>query len=292
MSNTGIIIPERSRDIGSFLVGRLIPFRKKRSVGPFVFVDHMGPSEVGPKDYLDVDQHPHIGLCTLTYLMEGAIQHRDSLGSDQRISPGSVNLMVAGRGVTHTERTPESLRTGEKHILHGYQLWIALPENLSEMEPEFHHLPSEDLPSWEENGVVFRLVAGSAYGRKSPVPTFSPLFMLDVESSIPAGIDLSEQLTGEIGIIVVSGGVMARESRVEAGHILILKPGEVCALDLGENSRILVAGGEAFEQEAYIQWNFVSFDRDRMEQAREDWINQRFPRVPGDETYIPSPGHG
>ena len=153
MSNIGMIIEERSRDIGDFLVGRLIPFRKKRMIGPFIFIDHMGPTKLGPNKYMDVDQHPHTGLSTLTFMLEGEIMHEDSLGTKQRIKPGSVNWMTAGKGVTHTERTPEDLRNGNTFVAHGYQIWVALPKELEDMAPEFHHIEEKDIPRWTDETV-------------------------------------------------------------------------------------------------------------------------------------------
>ena len=180
MSNIGMIIEERSRDIGDFLVGRLLPFRKKRMIGPFIFIDHMGPTRLGPKKYMDVDQHPHIGLSTLTFMLEGELMHEDSLGTQQLIRPGSVNWMTAGKGVSHTERTPEHLRNGKTFTAHGYQIWVALPKHLEDMEPEFHHIEATDLPKWKEGDAEFTLVAGEGYGRRSPVPVHSPLFMVEI----------------------------------------------------------------------------------------------------------------
>jgi redox-sensitive bicupin YhaK (pirin superfamily) len=155
MSNIGLIIEERSRDIGDFLVGRLLPFRKKRMVGPFIFIDHMGTSQLGPNSYMDVDQHPHTGLSTLTFMLEGEIVHKDSIGSEQRITPGSVNWMVAGKGVTHTERTPKNLRNGTSFSAHGYQIWVALPKDMEDCNPEFHHIEETALPKWKEGSAQY-----------------------------------------------------------------------------------------------------------------------------------------
>ncbi|WP_312324543.1 pirin family protein, partial [Soonwooa sp.] len=169
MSNIGIIIPERAADIGNFMVGRLLPFIEKRSVGPFVFIDHMGPAELKDYQNLDVPPHPHIGLSTLTYLFEGAIFHRDSIGSAVEIQPGAVNWMTAGKGVAHSERTPENLRHTDKK-LHGLQIWVALPKHLEESEPTFHHIEAKDIPAWEEDGLKIKLIAGKVFGKESPVP--------------------------------------------------------------------------------------------------------------------------
>src|SRR6186713_1070141 len=172
MSNIQLIIEERPADIGSFLVGRLLPFIKKRTVGPFIFIDHMGPAAMNDHENLDIPPHPHIGLSTLTYLFEGAIMHRDSLGTAIEIAPGQVNWMTAGKGIVHSERTPERLRTSDK-MLHGLQIWIALPKALEDMEPTFFHAEESELPQWESNGVAYRLIAGEAFSKKSPVPVYS-----------------------------------------------------------------------------------------------------------------------
>ena len=174
MANNPMLVDERERDIGNFLVGRLLPFRKKRQVGPFTFIDHMGPSTIAPGQYIDVDQHPHIGLSTLTYLLEGEIAHRDSTGADVVIRPGDVNFMTAGSGVTHTERTPEAQRDGGTYTMHGYQIWVALPKEQEEIAPAFVHLAAAELPRWQDEHAEYILVAGEGYGRKSPLPGILP----------------------------------------------------------------------------------------------------------------------
>lgn len=289
MSNTGLIIEERSRDIGDFLVGRLIPFRKKRMVGPFIFIDHMGPSEVGQGKYLDIGQHPHIGLSTLTYLMEGTILHRDSVGSVQEIKPGSVNWMTAGSGVVHTERTPEELRNGNKHKLHGFQIWVALPKSYEEVAPSFHHVGKEDIPQWQQDGFDIKLIAGEAFGRTSPVPVYSSLFMLDIHASKSGRFDAREGLFGEIGICIVSGEIRACRETIAQGNMLVSKIHDTCDIEVKEGSHILIFGGEPFEEERYIFWNFVSSQKERIEQAKADWASKKFKMVPGESGYVPLP---
>ncbi len=289
MSNTDLIIEERSRDIGDFLVGRLIPFRKKRMVGPFIFIDHMGPEKLGPEKYMDVDRHPHIGLATLTYLLEGEIMHRDSIGTEQRIRPGSVNLMVAGKGVTHTERTPDDMRGGREFTMHGYQIWIALPEKLENMEPEFYHVSKDELPAWSEKGAHFTLVAGEGFGKKSPVPTYSDLFMVSVKAEEDFALDIAGNLEGEIGICIVEGSVNACDQEVGAGNMLVSKLDNQCALQVKKGTYLLLFGGQPLDGERHIYWNFVSSDRETIEKAKEDWKEKRFPEIPGDNTYVPLP---
>jgi redox-sensitive bicupin YhaK (pirin superfamily) len=182
MSNIGLIIEERPRDIGNFLVGRLLPFHSKRMVGPFIFIDHMGPVAMNDHQNMDVPPHPHIGLSTLTYLFEGSVMHRDSLGTAVEITPGQVNWMTSGKGIVHSERTPEHLRHVDKHM-HGLQIWVALPKHLEEMDPTFFHANADQLPTWERDGVAFKLIAGTAFGHRSPVPVHSPLYFLELKSS-------------------------------------------------------------------------------------------------------------
>lgn len=291
MSNNALLIEERSRDIGQFLVGRLLPFREKRMVGPFCFIDHMGPVTLEAGTYFDVDQHPHIGLCTLTYLLEGSILHADSTGARQLISPGSVNLMVAGSGVTHTERTPWEVRAkAVPQHLHGYQVWIALPQSMEETIPSFHHIPVEALPAWKESDLQIRLVAGTAFGRTSPVPTFSPLFMLDLENLGKAyALEVKDSLRGEIAVVVVSGSVTIGDQEVLPGQMLISKVPDECSISLQTATRVLLFGGQPFEEERFMYWNFIASDKLRLEKAKQDWKEKRFPQVPGDTTYIPLP---
>lgn len=291
MSNQDLIIPERSRDIGDFLVGRLLPFRKKRMVGPFIFIDHMGPTELSPGQYMDVDQHPHIGLATLTFLLEGEIEHRDSLGTHQVIRPGSVNWMVAGKGVAHTERTPAAWRqSGEALIMHGYQIWVALPKDQEDLNPSFHHFDAKELPHWTLGENELTLVAGEAFGKKSPVPVHSPLFMVELKTEADNEIDISGQMKGEIGICVVKGAVYACDQKVEAGNLLVAKEEDACKLGIEAGSHLLFFGGEAFPEGRHIYWNFVSSDAEKIEKAKEQWKNWDWPKVEDDDTYVPLPG--
>ncbi len=290
MSNQQLIIEERGSDIGGFIVGRLLPFRRKRMVGPFIFIDHMGPAEIKPGQELDIGQHPHIGLCTLTYLLEGEIMHEDSTGSHQLISPGSVNLMTAGRGVVHTERSPKKNDTEENYRIHGYQIWIALPKDKEDIAPSFCHIPATELPTWSESGLDYVLVAGTAFGRQSPVPVYSPLFMLQIQSQTASNIDIGQQLFGEIGICIVKGYIeLAGGERIEQGNMLVAEHHLQCGFRIGEESFLIIFGGQAFEEERHIYWNFVSSDPNKIEQAKKDWIEKRFPMIEGDESYIPLP---
>ena len=188
------LIQERRAQIGQLSVGRLLPTRARRQIGPFTFIDHMGPGHVKPDRYIDVDQHPHIGLSTLTYLLQGALEHRDSLGNEVIVRPGDVSFMTAGRGITHTERTPQAMRDGRSYPIHGYQIWIALPKELEEMEPAFQYQRADQLPALVTTDYRLTLLAGEAFGLRSPLNVFSPLFMLDLSAQQPTTLQLREQL--------------------------------------------------------------------------------------------------
>lgn len=288
MSNQELIIEERSRDIGDFLVGRLLPFRKKRMVGPFIFIDHMGPSTIGPDKYMDVDQHPHIGLSTLTYLLEGEIMHEDSIGSRQLITPGSVNWMTAGKGVTHTERTPSANRDGRTIAMHGYQIWVALPKALEMMDPEFHHIPGKELPRWGNSKAIFTLVAGEAFGKRSPVPVHSELFMVEVVAREDYEMKVDGEVKGEIGVCVVKGEIQACEHEIAGGNMLVSKSEDACTIFLKKGAHVFLFGGRPLE-ERHIYWNFVASTKDRIEEAKRQWREKGFPKVPGDDTYVVMP---
>ncbi|NHF59863.1 pirin family protein [Flavobacteriaceae bacterium TP-CH-4] len=290
MSNIGLIIEERSRDIGDFLVGRLIPFRKKRMIGPFIFIDHMGPTVLGPTTYMDVDQHPHIGLATLTYMLEGELMHADSMGTQQRIAPGSVNWMVAGKGVSHTERTPDDWRHGKQFTAHGYQIWVALPKDKEDIDPEFHHIPGHELPMWEDGPASFKLVAGEGYGRKSPVPIYSPLFMIEIKTTDEYLLDTKAHLKGEIGLCIVEGAIEACGEIVEKGHIVVSKVSDTCKTTLRPNTHLLLFGGASLPEERHIYWNFVSHDQKKIERAKTEWAAKTFPMMDDDHSYVPLPG--
>ncbi|MEL6537568.1 MAG: pirin family protein [Bacteroidota bacterium] len=289
MANNKMLVEERSREVANFLVGRLLPFRKKRQVGPFTFIDHMGPGSVGPGRYSDVDQHPHIGLSTLTYLYEGSVEHRDSAGHHQIIGPGDIGFMTAGKGITHTERTPASLRDGRTIPSHGYQIWVALPVDREEMEPTFQYLPGSSLPRWQENHLDIILVAGAGFGRTSPLQVYSPLFMVDVRARQAGNLDIKGQLQGEIAIVVVKGSVIDGEDTIEAGQMLISKTEDKCQLKLAKDTQLLLFGGAPLPEPRYLYWNFVSSRKERLEQAKQDWESRKFPKIQGDDTYIPLP---
>lgn len=292
MSNTALIIAERAASIGNFMVGRLLPFRQKRAVGPFVFIDHMGPAKMSPDEHLDVPPHPHIGLSTLTYLFEGSIFHKDSLGSQIEIKPGAVNWMTAGKGVVHSERTPEYIRPTEK-VLHGLQIWVALPKHLEQCEPSFAHIEETEIPHWQEQGAEFKLIAGTAFGKTSPVPVHSELYFIEIKSSSKQQINIGENLYGESALYILEGSINADGFNYESKQILVAKDSTLCTFEIEANSTIYIFGGIPFEEERFIYWNFVNSDKEVIEKAKRDWEEQNhkaFPLVPSDEEeYVPLP---
>lgn len=288
-NNPRILIEERTRDIGNFTVGRLLPFRKKRSVGPFIFIDHMGPVTLKNPHWMDVDQHPHIGLCTFTYLLQGEVEHRDSTGAAHVIKPGDVGLMTSGKGVSHTERTPAYLRTQEPLDMHGYQIWIGLPKEKEEMEPRFDYLHASDVPSWTQDGMKCSLLAGRALGRVSPLPVHSELFALDIEAEEDTYLDIRKNFSGEIAVLLNKGEINIDNVPIKPGHLLVSDTSHECGVHLKKGTKILLFGGPAFPEPRYLYWNFASSSKERLEQAKEDWKNKKFPVVEGDDTYIPVP---
>lgn len=288
MSNIGIIIEERAANIGNFMVGRLLPFRQKRMVGPFIFIDHMGPAFLKDYENLDVPPHPHIGLSTLTYLFEGSIMHRDSLGSEVEIQPGAVNWMTAGKGVVHSERTPEYLRTKEK-TLHGLQIWVALPKELEDMEPQFHHIEADDLPSWEEGGLFFKLIAGNVLGKKSPVRVHSDLFFIEIRSVASTTVNIGDALFGESALYILEGYIASEAHTYSPKQILVAKDSSLCTFEMGEHTTVYIFGGEVFPEDRFIEWNFVSSKKATIEKAKADWKAQRFAKVPNETDFVPLP---
>ncbi len=290
MSNIDFIFEEKAADIGNFLVGRLLPFKQKRNIGPFVFIDHMGPTVLKAGENLDVAPHPHIGLSTLTFLFEGAIQHKDSLGNDLTIEPGAVNWMTAGNGVVHSERTPKHLRDVEKSV-HGLQIWIALPKDLENIEPSFVHIESKDLPTWTEGSVDYKLVAGEFDDKKSAVPVYSKLYMIELKAHENQTINLQDRLYGESGLYILEGEVSSNGNAFGPKQILITKDAHLCTFDIKAGSTIYLFGGEPFEEEHFIFWNFVSSSRETIEEAKERWQKQEFPKVPGETEFVPLPNN-
>jgi len=287
-SAVAAIIDARSRDVGGLAVRRLLPSKARRLVGPFAFFDHMGPVAFAPGEGVGVPPHPHIGLATVTYLFEGELLHRDSLGSLQPIRPGDVNWMNAGRGIVHSERTPPDLRQ-QGSRLHALQLWVALPLALEESEPSFVHHPGATLPELDVAGVRLRVLAGTAYGVASPVQTSSPLFYVD--AALPAGSELALPVEHEErAAYVIDGAIGCGAESADAGRMLVFAPEERVVVRAAAASRVVLIGGAPLEEARHIDWNFVSSSRERIEQAKRDWKEGRFPKVPGDEVeFAPLP---
>ena len=291
-SNIGLILEEKAADIGNFMVGRLLPFRQKRAVGPFLFIDHMGPACLKEHQNLDVPPHPHIGLSTLTYLFDGAIFHRDNLGNAIEIKPGEVNWMTAGKGVVHSERTPEYLRKNDKY-LHGLQIWIGLPKHLEQSEPTFHHINKDEIPAWEENGISYKLIAGEIKGHKSPVPVHSPLYFMEIKTKTAQKINIGNLLFGEVGMYVLDGTVKIENNDYGSKQLLIAKNASLCEFETNGETTLYLFGGEPFAEERFMFWNFVNSDKAVLEQAKENWKNQNleaFPKIPNDDKeFVPFP---
>lgn len=291
MSNVSMIIEERAANIGKFMVGRLLPFRQKRMVGPFIYIDHMGPVKLSGNENFDVLPHPHIGLSTLTYLFEGRIMHRDTLGNQIEIKPGEVNWMTAGKGIVHSERTPDYLRHTDKDM-HGLQIWVALPKELEQMEPDFFHIEKEQIPTWAVDGLQFKLIAGQALGRKSPVPVYSKLFMLEIKNITKQDVNIGHQLYGESGLYILKGSIESDGNIYQAKQLLVSKDSSLCKFSIQQNSTIYIFGGEPFHEKRFIDWNFVSSRKELIDKAKQKWINLAFGKIKGDETeFIPYPPH-
>ncbi|WGL15788.1 pirin family protein [Microbulbifer bruguierae] len=281
-----LMIEPREKDLGGFSVRRVLPTRERKMVGPWIFFDHMGPADFAAGKGIDVRPHPHIGIATVTYLFEGEILHRDSLGSLQGIRPGDINLMLAGSGIVHSERETEQLRNSD-HRLHGLQLWLALPHEDEELAPAFYHYPANEIPTIEIAGVPLRVMMGSAYGCTSPVRTFAET--LYVEAQLQPGQRLTLPDAPERAIYVASGALRARDTQIPQYALAIFRRDQPVEVVAEEASRIAIIGGEPLGQR-FIDWNFVSSRKERINQAIDDWQSGRFDPVPGDsEEYIPYP---
>jgi redox-sensitive bicupin YhaK (pirin superfamily) len=289
MSRQSVIelhIETRSRDLGEFAVRRALPDRQRQRVGPFIFFDHMGPAKFPPGKGVNVRAHPHIGLATITYLFEGEILHRDSLGYVQPIRPGAVNWMTAGKGIVHSEKvTEEVLASGQR--LHGLQTWVALPTEVEEIEPSFEHYPAADIPAVNVGGADIRVVLGCAFGVSSPVTTQSNTLYVEVLLGAGQSVDIPE--AEELAVYVVEGNVAVNQEPVEAGVLAVLESGASGSVTAESPARIMFAGGDALEGRRHIWWNFVSSSRERIDQAKRDWREQRFEAVPGETDFIPLP---
>ncbi|BCH34158.1 hypothetical protein MesoLjLc_60880 [Mesorhizobium sp. L-8-10] len=282
-----MVIPN-ARDIGGFAVRRALPTARRRLVGPFIFFDRMGPAILRAGQALDVRPHPHIGLSTVTYLFDGKVRHRDSLGTEMVIEPGDVNLMTAGRGIVHSERSPEELRGGPLSIS-GLQTWLALPEDKEEMAPVFDNTPRGELPDFSYQGVTGRVVIGDFDGMRSPVRTTSDTLYVDIRLDAGASVDLPAEAE-ERAIYVLDGMVTIAGDRFPSDRLLVFRPGDRITVSTEAGAHFMLFGGASLGSKRYIWWNFVSSSQERIEQAKEEWRTGRFDIVPGDEKeFIPLP---
>ncbi len=272
---------------GGFLVRRLLPAAQRQSVGPFVFFDHFGPVSVEPGRNHDVRPHPHIGLATVTYLFDGAIMHRDSLGYVQRIAPGAINWMTAGRGIVHSERSPEDLKE-QTYVNHGIQLWAALPREHEEAPPAFEHTPAAAIPSLMSGATGIRVLIGQAFGLTSPVKTFYPAIYLDVQLAAGVPFELPP-LAQELALYAVDGDIEVDGVVIAAHTLVMMAPGSVAQLTAATAVRLMVIGGDALEARRFMWWNFVSSRKERIVQASDEWERQAMGQVSGDAEFIPLP---
>jgi redox-sensitive bicupin YhaK (pirin superfamily) len=276
-------IPPREKDLGGFTVRRLLPFHKQRMVGPFIFFDHLGPASFDAGEGIDVRPHPHIGLATVTYLFDGEIIHRDSLGNDLAITPGAINLMVAGKGIVHSERTAEERRKAP-HSIHALQLWLALPEAEQEREPEFSHYPADTLPPHQLPQATIRVMIGEAFGITSPVKTFSET--LYVEVKLEAGGEITLPDSPELAIYMVQGEATVENNALNEHHLTTVSSDDRISSEQG--CHFVIIGGDPLGKR-YIWWNLVSTSEERIEAAKQQWKEDKFPKVPGETEFIPLP---
>ncbi|MCC9620976.1 pirin family protein [Thalassospira sp. MA62] len=279
-------ISGKEADLGGFSVRRILPHRDVRAVGPFVFFDRMGPANFAPGQGIDVPPHPHIGLATVTYLFDGAILHRDSLGSDVEITPGDLNWMHAGRGITHSERETNAVHNSQ-HSLDGLQLWVALPEGDEQSDPAFYHVDKSDLPVIEDAGLHMRLIAGEAFGKTAPVPVKSKLFYLDVAMDAGAQLLLPGEKQ-EGAVYIVSGAVSVDGVVYEPENLIYIAPDEIPDIVAQGACRVMLLGGLPLGRR-FIWWNFVSSSKEAIDQAKQDWVSGDFPQIDGEDDFVPLP---
>lgn len=284
------IIKSREKDLGGFLIHRSLPYAKKRQLGPFVFLDHIGPVRVDETHAMDVRPHPHIGLATVTYFFKGRGYHRDSLGSKQMITAGDLNWMTAGKGIAHSERTPPEDRFAEKEIdMHGVQIWVGLPKDKEECDPDFTHYPKEQLPSVEvTDGLKVKLMIGEYEEIQSPVKCASRTLFMDflAEKDLKTKLSFNEV---ELGMFLAAGSAVVNGQKMVVDDLIVVKDSKNIDVQFSKDARFVVIGGEPFPEERFLWWNFVSSRKERIRQAIEDWKEQRFEKVPGETEFIPIP---
>jgi redox-sensitive bicupin YhaK (pirin superfamily) len=281
------VIGSRQRDLGGFVVRRVLPSEDRQMVGPFIFFDHLGPTQFEPGYGIDVRPHPHIALATVTYLFSGSLEHRDSLGSVREIRPGDVNWMTAGRGIAHSERTPPAARVSGEHV-HGIQSWVALPDGQEDGEPTFVHYPAATLPTRVGDGIDLTIIAGEAFGLRSPVVTLWPTLYVHAQIAHGATLEVPSDRS-ERAVYVVQGELTVGDIPVTAGQLAVLEPGKKSTLRALGDTRAMLLGGDHFPTPRFIWWNFVASSQERIERAKERWERRQFPVVPGETEFIPLP---
>ena len=280
------VIGSHQRDLGGFVVRRVLPSEERQMVGPFIFFDHLGPTKFAPGSGIDVRPHPHIALATVTYLFAGSLEHRDSLGSVREIHPGDVNWMSAGRGIVHSERTPHTARASGEYA-HAIQSWVALPDGHEDGEPSFVHYPASALPTRVADGVALTVIAGEAFGLRSPVLTLWPTLYVHAQFSRGGSLEVPPG-DGERAVYVVHGDLAVDGVPVAAGQLAVLESGKQ-TLSAAGDGRAMLLGGEKFPTPRYIWWNFVASSQERIERAKERWERRQFPGVPGETEFMPLP---
>ena len=288
MDGLAQLITPVTHDLGAFKVRRTLPARERTMVGPFIFVDEFGPARLDPGQGMDVRPHPHINLATVTYLIDGAIEHRDSIGWRKVIEPGAVNLMTAGKGIVHSERSPEASRAAGPSFF-GMQTWLALPDGGEEVDPAFDHVPADRLPIVSDSGATARVLMGTLWGATAGTPCHSPTIYADIELEAGGSIPIDAE-ADERGVMVIGGEASLDGDPLEPYALYVLKPGHIARLASTAGGRVMLLGGGAFSTRRHVFWNFVSSSRERINQAKEDWQAMRFDLIPGDdEEYIPLP---
>jgi redox-sensitive bicupin YhaK (pirin superfamily) len=287
MKSVALTVGPRYRDLAGFRINRVWPTARRRLIGPFIFYDHMLSTELPPGHGLDVPPHPHIGLATVTYLFAGELVHRDSLGTQQLIRPGDLNWMIAGNGITHSERTSDADR--RRHtVLHGTQAWVALPRKDEQCDPDFMHVPAADIPERQLDGVRLRMLAGSGFGMTSPLPTSSPLHYAQAHCSGGSALDLGIEL-GQRAAFVVAGELRCNGATLQPGRLFVFADATAIRLEAQCDSHVMLLGGTALSEDRHVWWNFVASSAAQIDAAKQRWAADDFPPVPGDSERMPMP---
>lgn len=282
-----LVIESRSKELAGMPISRVLPWSKKRMVGPFIFLDHLGPVHFDSEHKMTVNPHPHMGLSTLTYLFKGHIHHRDSLGSSQVIVPGEVNWMTAGRGISHSEKTPQN-EQGQETDVHGLQFWVALPDHLEDIEPSFFNFKNTQIPKLYKEGAEIDVVVGEFHGEVSPVEAYSPLVFVNIRATSDYTFEY-ESRSFEVALYLIEGSVQVGDVTYTNHEMIVFEPGSDIEVNMSAGSHCVLIGGETFPNPKFIWWNFVSSSKEKMAIARDDWNSKKFPQVPGDTNNIPAP---